>query len=561
MTFTPIIVGTGLVGYQNLVDSRELQEARLSETSVVQRTTDNFAEKLPNIQSAADLVKDHDVLTVVLGAFGLHDHIANRGLVQRILESDLTDEESLAHTYEGGRFLSLAETFNFQGEDGPNLDAVNPTPEAVAKLKDYNSASDLLVSPSFEERKILKAALKHFDLEQYSGNAFFLRQVLESDPSDPTSFVNLHSDKNLIKLAEAFNFKEKQAELSKDEGTIYAYVEMFQDRYTPVNTADDLLNDPDLLEETLNLFGLENAQYDIGYLRDVLNSDLSDPNSVANLEVDERYAALADAFEFPERAARAAEIAATPDGEEPPATFRGNLEKMIEAVEELDGKIESADEYFENLGIYLAAGNFFGIKAPSGNSSQRDFELGYLKRVLSSDLTDPSSTANRAYDKRFLNLATAFKIPQPVDPTVVTYPTGFADAIIDRYHSEEFLVAVGETDPTMRYALSFGKGLQEVLEDGSNESQWISVIASVPLSEVFRTIFNLPASFAGLDLDQQVNEFRSRAQRTYGTDELSDFGSAPLLDEVRERYLNLAGSLNNSGIGASNNALLSLFSG
>ena len=314
MNFTPVLSGTGLVGYNYLVRTREEQQERLAQDAVIQRETEGFLESLENIRSADDLLADRNALAVALGAFGLQDEIGNTGLLRQVLEADPNDSESLPNQLSDTRYLELAIAFNFGGEGGPQLDGVTGTVNAVVEeLGNYQTADDLLLSDSSQDRAVLRQALAHFDLEQFSRNTDFLRSVLESDPSDPNSFVNRMSNENLVRFAEAFDTVGKQAASPEAETTIYSFADAFRDEVADLQSVDDLFDRPDLLVAALDLFGLEESEEDLDYLRAVFESDLDDENSVANTAEDPRFAALAGAFEFPARAERAALIAATPE--------------------------------------------------------------------------------------------------------------------------------------------------------------------------------------------------------------------------------------------------------
>lgn len=560
MDFTPVLSGTGLVGYRYLERTREEQQQRLADSSVVKRETEGFVEKLNNIQTIDQLMADRDVLTVVLGAFGLQDDIGNPGLIRQVLAADPEDDSSLVNRLPDTRYLDLASAFNFGGEGGPNLDGLVNTNPAVAQLRNYESVDALLAGETAQDRAVLREALAFFEIEQYANNTAFLKKVLESDPTDPGSYLHSLSDKNLLRFSEAFDLKGKQLAQAENANTIYSFAESFRDELPNLVTVDDLFDRPDLLQEALVLFGLEGADSDLDYLRDVLNSDPDDENSVANQAEDKRFAALAGAFEFVERAEHAALIAATPDGQEPPDPYDGLLEKIVEAVDE---PLTEPDEYFRNFGFLLYADDFFGleffqINTETRNMSQNQYERDYLQRILASDLSDPNSFANfvSQRDPRFENFARAFAVPQP-ETEGFEYPEGFGQAILDNYLDEKFLTSVGEADPTMRFALGFEPGLEDIVQSGeSNDAHWFSIIASNPIREVFEVIFGLPSSFGALDIDRQLSDLKQRAESQFGTDQVAELLQADNVETIRNRYLAQSGLTASAG---SNNVLLTLF--
>ncbi len=563
MSFSPIITGPGLTGYRYLVQSREMQQDLLAKSPEVSRQTDGFVEKLQNIKTSDQLMADRDTLGVVLGAFGLQDEIGNTALIKRILDSDLTDSTSLANTWSDTRFLSMARAFNFAGEGGPQLSAIQDTDPAIETLKDYMTADDLLAGETFKDRNTLNDVLKQYGIEQYAANTTFLKRVLESDPDQVGSFTNSLADKGLIEFSRAFNNVEKAAELSKYDNTIYGFAEKFEDEAATIKTVDDLFDKPELLDEALRMFGLENSSTQTDLLRDVLNSDLTDENSVAHQQEDKRFVALAGAFEFVERQANEDAIANTAEGEDPPAVFVSNLEKMVTAINDLPAPLAEPSDYFSSFSVLLSAKGFFGLEFGDASldpryETQAAYESAQTHKILSSDLNDPFSLVNVKSDLRFKQFAAAFNF-QPIEEETFTYPEGFAEQILQNYIDEEFAVRVGEIDPTQRFALTFEPGLNEIVgESSSSDSEWFSVIASNPLREVFQTIYGLPDSFGTLDIDQQVSDLKSRTEAMFGTTDVSGLIAGDHIDTIRTRYLSIA-SFGGQDTGSTNSVLLSLF--
>ncbi|WP_282077820.1 DUF1217 domain-containing protein [Epibacterium ulvae] len=563
MTFSPIITGPGIIGYRYLTETRESQQAVLAESAEVSRLTDGFVEELNSIETADQLLANRDVLTVVLGSFGLQDDIGNFGLLKRVLESDLSDSSSLANRMPDTRYLELARAFNFVGEGGPSLAVLEVSNPARDQLARFETADDLLNATSFADRNVLNDVLEQFGLEQYAANTNFLKRVLESDPDEVGSFTNRLADTGLIEFSRAFNNVEKEAERAKYDNTIYRFAELFEDEAANIKTVDDLFAKPELLDEALNLFGVSRAADRADFLRDVLDSDLDDENSFVNQQEDPRYFALASAFEFHERSEREAFIATfAEDDEDRPRPFESNLEKMVEAINDLPAPLEEPQQFLESFSVLLSAKDFFGLEFSSADNDPRFANQGELEafqydKIFSSDRNDPFSFVNVKSDPRFRVLAGAFNFQPPQEDTF-TYPDGFAEKILENYLDEEFVISVGEVDPTQRFALAFEPGVTEIVDGASSEdSEWFSVIASNPLREVFQTIFGLPDSFGTLDVDQQVTDLKARAQSQFGVTSVSGLIDGGHIDTIRTRYLSIASITNPPSTVSS--PLLSLF--
>lgn len=113
MTFQPVIAGSGLVGWQFLQRTYSGQLESFSNSPAQARDTDYFAERIPEITSAVELVSDRRLLRVALGAFGLQEDIDNRAFVLKILQDGTRDIAALANRLADGRYREFSRAFGF----------------------------------------------------------------------------------------------------------------------------------------------------------------------------------------------------------------------------------------------------------------------------------------------------------------------------------------------------------------------------------------------------------------------------------------------------------------
>lgn len=512
MTFTPTVVGSGLAGYAFLTRTRENQQALFASSPEISRRTDRFAADLAAVQTSADLMADREMLRVALGAFGLDEDLDNRAFIQRILDADLNDPEALPNRLADKRYLALARAFNFAGEDGPQSQGVGQREAIELQLAGLRSADDLL-----EDRALLRATLEVFGLQDDIDETFMLRGVLESDLSDPGALANTLRDPRYVELAQAFGFTQKVA-ADKD---IYGFAAYFEDTASDFKTADDLLNDSEALGRVLDIFGIPELADRRTALRDILESDLSDPDSAANTAADTRHTALAAAFGF---AARAQAEAA---GE----TYTSRFEDFVATVSSAS-RAETLDDFFGNFDVLFESFDFFDLPL-------RGDQIDYTRNILGSDPDDPLSWVSLASDPRYQAFAGAVTFSPPQTDRV--YPSGFADTIVQNYLDRQFEAAIGEQDPSLRLALSLERELNQVLSTrGSEQARWFAVLGSGPLREVFETTFQLPSGFGALDLDRQVSDLQDRSERILGTRSVADLLEPDRLDEFRRRFLSQA---------------------
>lgn len=509
MTFSPILLGSGVAGYNFLNRTRETQQDLYNQSPQVARDIEKFKEQIQNIDTTEELMDNRDMLRVALGAFGLDDDINNRAFIERVLDSDLDDSTSLANRLADKRYFALAEAFNFKGDDGPQLDIDTPQNDISAQLGQLKTSDDLLT-----DGPLLRAALDSFGLKSNANDVYFLKQVLESDLADPDSYANQLRDPRYAEFSDVFGFGENV----KSNESITAFATLFEGQFEGLETAEDLIENEALFEVALKMFNLENEVYRPDFMEEVLTSDLNDDASVAVTLNDPRYVAFADAFGF------GREPAVDPDVLDP-----STAEKFVEAVLSRTEPLGEPSDLFSDFKLLIATTNFFDM--PIGPSATR-----YSQRLLESDKSDPQSLASLLQDQRYIPFVNAFDF-QPLNEER-TYPTGFADKITANYAERQFEIEVGNSDNSMRVALALERELDTVIESSTSEnSRWFAVMASPALRSVFESAFRLPASFGNIDIDAQLNVFKARSVQFFDTTDVADFAAPELLDELRQTYL------------------------
>ncbi len=530
MSFSPIVNGTGLVGWEFLNRTREKQQASFEKSPLIARETARFAQQIQTVQTSEQLMENRNLLKVALGAFGLDEDLNNRAFIKQVLDSDLSDSKSLANRLADKRYLGLAKAFNFAGTGGPTFEGSQSGSDLAAKLDKLKASDDLL-----SDRTLLRATLQSFGLEKDIGNEYFLKQVLESDLTDAGSFANRLSDTRYVDLAKTFDFPGK----GRPADTLYGFVAAFGDRIDTLSSADDLLDAPDLVTAALSVFGLEKDFANLDrpdFLRNVLESDPYDDLSFAARLDDKRYVALSKAFGFGD-----------------PDTGTSKAEKLVTLLSTRTKTVELVGDLFNDVGLTLGVMDFYNLPQGAG-------KIDFARRVVDSDRTDPTSLINVYPDKRYRAFANSFDFKEP--SSTRTYAPGFIDSITRNYLDRQFENGVGESDPNMRIALSLDRDLAQLIKrGGSEDTQWFSVMASKPLRTVFETAFGLPTSFGTLDLDLQLAGFKERSERMFGTEKVSDYGEPEKLDQLRRRFLLYGAQQDPVGLSSGAGVLLALLSG
>lgn len=92
------------------LESPEFQRYR--NRTDIKREADYYRENIKNIKSVDDFFADGRLVRFALTAYDLETEAPNKGKIRKILESDLTDQNSLANRFQDPRFKQMAEDFN-----------------------------------------------------------------------------------------------------------------------------------------------------------------------------------------------------------------------------------------------------------------------------------------------------------------------------------------------------------------------------------------------------------------------------------------------------------------
>jgi Protein of unknown function (DUF1217) len=297
----------------------------------------------------------------------------------------------------------------------------------LANIGNVTSVDDFL-----DDQRLFTYAMKAHGLEDMNYATAFMRKVLESDLNDDASFVNQLTDKRYLQFAKAFHFLPSGSvdvglttaqDTASEDAMIGLYSQSridkgaaaateagyYQTRIGSITSVDQLLADKRLFDFALTAYGIDAGYASESAIRNVLTSDLSDPNSVAN-QYGEGYLKLAEAFAFatdgsvaPGGSAQTSDQSslttlayyeATRTDESPAAaSFKdGYFRQLIGSVSNVDDLV---DNEFMRSYVASAAGLDPVFTGPE-----------MVRAMLVSDLSDPASPANE--NATFRAVAEAF---------------------------------------------------------------------------------------------------------------------------------------------------------
>lgn len=191
--------------------------------------------------------------------------------------------------------------------------------------------------------------------------------------------------------------------------------------------------------------------------------------------------------------------------------------------------IKTAEDLVSDRRLLNVALGAFGL--------QDDIDNRYfIRKILEEGTASDDTLANRFSDPRYAEISQAFGFgPQEF---LKTGESIFAETIISRFEAASFEVAAGEQDQSMRVALYAQRELGQLASvDQSNDAMWFTIMGDPPMRQLFEKALNLPEAFGQIDIDQQLDVFKDRAQSVFGTDEIAEFIDEDLIQDVITKFL------------------------
>lgn len=185
----------------------------------------------------------------------------------------------------------------------------------------------------------------------------------------------------------------------------------YQDNIDKVTSVDQFLNDHRLFSIAMQANGMGDMTFATAFMRKVLESDLSDPDSFANKLSDTRYVAFAKKFNFTTTGSVQGNLTYTQDDFQLDDTTElyseHRTQQGVAAATEAQyyrskiPTISSVDDLISDPRLFSYALTSAGIDPTIASES-------VIRNVLTSDLSDPTSFANQIGDSRYQDLAKMF---------------------------------------------------------------------------------------------------------------------------------------------------------
>jgi hypothetical protein len=192
------------------------------------------------------------------------------------------------------------------------------------------------------------------------------------------------------------------------------------------------------------------------------------------------------------------------------------------------GSVQTAEDLVKDRRLLEVALGAFGL----GDDIENKF---FIRKVLEEGVGNDEAFANRLADKRYFAMAEAFGFDRS-PPNIVL--ADFANRIIDQFRSRQFEVAVGDQDQDLRLALSLEREMSALSDRKLSErGAWFTIMGTPPLRRIFETALGLPPATGAIDIDKQLEIFRDKSLKSFGTSNPSDFSDPDRQEDLIRRFL------------------------
>lgn len=183
-----------------------MTRTRFAEQDTVSREADYYATEIKNITSIDDFLENDRLYNYAMVSYGLEEMIYAKGMIKKVLESDLTDENSFANLLTDTRYKEFAAAFDFGLTTGTEViqtddqqsDLIEAYEQRIADSNKnqqeelaYFKAVMATITEAIDLFKYPRAVtfiLETMDLPTENYDFDMLFNSMTSDPSDPDGY-------------------------------------------------------------------------------------------------------------------------------------------------------------------------------------------------------------------------------------------------------------------------------------------------------------------------------------------------------------------------------------
>jgi uncharacterized protein DUF1217 len=179
---------------------------QVAQESQVSREAQYFRDNIGKVTTAKEFVDDYRLYSYAMKAHGLEEMTYAKAFMLKVVESDLSDSNSYANKLTDKRYREFAAAFQFSS-NAVTVMSESQMDQAIGLYGEHFASQDDLIAADTNYYKAMAAKvetvdqfladprLREYMLQSYgidSGTAdrTFLRAILTSDLSDPSSYYN-----------------------------------------------------------------------------------------------------------------------------------------------------------------------------------------------------------------------------------------------------------------------------------------------------------------------------------------------------------------------------------
>jgi hypothetical protein len=527
--------------------------------------TNYYNTEIGKIGSADQLLNNDRLRNYVYSAYGIDQSKWPSNTISQVLSSDPSDPNSYVNT----TFASQLPGLNAQL-------AQAQSDVSAAKLNIANYQAQLSQPGANVAQLNVQILVEKHHLESYTNSASGLSDQIATiggfvdlagafefspDGSLPSG-VSAQTAANVTITEQRFDYSKAAVYYAASPLTEAQAIKQFRTALLNINSVQAFVSTPAVYDFALGAVGLDPGNTSQATIKAVLESDLSDPKSYVYTLKDDRYLALARAFNFDAKgnlttplvaqdSAEVLQIAkdyviaalkqATPQQQ---TAVRAQAQKNATAYQEAIAGIDRVSDLLANRNmvdfILLAKG-----------LDPKKVSTEYLKKIFASDLNNPKSFANTESDPRFAEIAASFNFDSKGNvarlPMMGPQKRDQFRETQANYTQQSLELQQGDTNPGVRLALYFQRKAGEI-------TSAYDILADKALSEVFRTTFDLPDSMSAMPIDQQA-KFVDKFMK------IKDLSDPAKVAKLLNRFSAMYDIRNSDSSGQAQSPLLNLFQG
>ncbi|WP_156421755.1 DUF1217 domain-containing protein [Aureimonas ureilytica] len=440
-----------LLNYRLYTNNMAQTLERLSSQEQVKRDKSYYEENIGKVTSVDQFLGDYKLYSYAMKAYGLEDQISAKGMIRKVLQSDLTDSSSYANKLADQRYRDFASAFSFGSSKAPTAQSsaqterlteayaerVDTSAPIAAKATSYYSdhiGAITSIDEFVADRGLLDVALRASGFPEPSIiSSDYAKQVLTGDASNgDASWATLRTQfsaatgsgtarswvaqtaKMASNLVYTYNAQTGNATSPQAKQADTDYLNAFFSADNATKTVSAFTGDERLLKFALTAMGSE-IVYASGSAASYLQDPSSIPSTVSSVEK-ARFQSLHDM------------LGVQSDGTMSPPS--DGLDKVISGYETnyktAFNKSVNFDttEFRASLADVKSVTDLMAASSVDGKRRTLNYVLKAvgidpntvsftkIRAVLTSDPTDPNSYVSKLKDERYTQLAAAFNFDE-----------------------------------------------------------------------------------------------------------------------------------------------------